>query len=261
MSMWPWRTIGVSPMARPTATMPFTRIGIDLLENIGASRNSGEMRPRTRKKAATSSVEKRCRSALGSIGRRRRRRLRLRAANRLEVDGLGDAGPQVVAPVDDRAEHPRAGDHDHRDQGRDLRDEGQRLLLDLRDGLEDRDREADDQPDEQQRGGDLDRHAHGVDDQAGDGVLGHEWKLWTSDPQIRFQPSTRMNSRILKGSEMKTGGSIIIPIDISVEDTTRSMIRNGRKIRKPIWKAVLSSEMMNEGISTWVGTSLRVLTF
>src|SRR4051812_18662611 len=259
MSMWPWRTIGVRPTARATATTPFTRAGIDLLENIGASRNSGEMRPRTRKNAATSSVEKRCSSASGSIGRGRRRGLC--AADGLEVDRLGDVGPQVVAPVDDRPEHPRAGDHDHRDQGRDLRDEGERLLLDLRDGLEDRDGEADDQPDEQQRGGDLDRHAHGVDDQAGDGVLGHEWKLWTSDPQIRFQPSTRMNSRILKGSEMKTGGSIIIPIDISVEATTRSMIRNGRKIRNPIWNAVLSSEIVNAGIRTVVGTSERSLTF
>ena len=95
-----------------------------------------------------------------------------------------------------------------------------------------------------------------------DFVLGHDmWKLWTSDEVTRFQPSTRMNSRILNGSEMKTGGSIIMPIDINVDETTRSMIRNGRKIRKPIWKAVLSSEMMNAGIRTCVGTSLRVLTF
>src|SRR3954463_14831262 len=113
MSMWPWRTIGVRPTARATATMPFTRPGIDLLENIGASTNSGEMRPRTRKNAATSSVEKRSRSSLGSIGRGRRRGLC--AADGLEVDGLRDVRPQVVAPVDDRAEHPRAGDHDHRD--------------------------------------------------------------------------------------------------------------------------------------------------
>ena len=51
-----------------------------------------------------------------------------------------------------------------------------------------------------------------------------------------------------------------MPIDINVDETTRSMIRNGRKIRKPIWKAVLSSEMMNAGIRTCVGTSARVLT-
>ena len=74
--------------------------------------------------------------------------------------------------------------------------------------------------------------------------------LRTSERVTRFQPSTRTNSRILNGSEMKTGGSIIIPIDISVELTTRSITRNGRKIRKPIWKAVLSSEMMKAGIRT-----------
>jgi hypothetical protein len=35
---------------------------------------------------------------------------------------------------------------------------------------------------------------------------------------------------------------------INVAPTTRSMIRNGRKIRNPIWNAVLGSEMMNAGI-------------
>src|SRR3954453_1539843 len=124
MSMWPWRTIGVRPTARATATMPFTRAGIDLLENIGASRNSGEMRPRTRKKAATSSVEKRSSSALGSIGRGGR--LRLATADRLEFHRLGNAAPQVVRPIDDRAEHPRARDGHDGDQGEDLRDEGER---------------------------------------------------------------------------------------------------------------------------------------
>ncbi len=69
----------------------------------------------------------------------------------------------------------------------------------------------------------------------------------------RSQPSTRTNSRILKGSEMNVGGSMIMPMLISVEETIRSMIRNGRKIRKPIWNAVLSSETMNAGISTSVG--------
>ena len=76
------------------------------------------------------------------------------------------------------------------------------------------------------------------------------WKLWTSDWVTRFQPSTRTNSRILNGSEMKTGGSIIMPMLISVELTTRSMTRNGRKIRKPIWNAVLSSEIVKAGIRT-----------
>ena len=49
---------------------------------------------------------------------------------------------------------------------------------------------------------------------------------------------------------MNAGGSIIMPMDMRVELTTRSITRNGRKIRKPIWNAVLSSEMMNAGIRT-----------
>ena len=57
---------------------------------------------------------------------------------------------------------------------------------------------------------------------------------------------------------MNVGGSMIMPMLISVEETIRSMIRNGRKIRKPIWKAVFSSETMKAGISTSVGTSARV---
>jgi hypothetical protein len=38
-----------------------------------------------------------------------------------------------------------------------------------------------------------------------------------------------------------------MPVDISTEATTRSMIKNGKKRRKPISKARLSSEIMNAG--------------
>ena len=41
----------------------------------------------------------------------------------------------------------------------------------------------------------------------------------------------------LNGSETIAGGTIIMPIDISTAATTRSIIKNGRKIRKPIWNA------------------------
>ena len=51
---------------------------------------------------------------------------------------------------------------------------------------------------------------------------------------------------------------MIIPMLIRVELTTRSMTRKGRKIRKPIWKAVFSSLVMKAGIRTQVGTSARV---
>ena len=48
------------------------------------------------------------------------------------------------------------------------------------------------------------------------------------------QPSTSTNSMILNGSEISTGDSIIMPIDISTLATTRSMITNGMNSRKPI---------------------------
>src|SRR5205807_935807 len=143
--------------------------------------------------------------------------------------------------------------------GHDLRDERQGHLLDLGDGLEDRDQQADHKARAQERERNLQRERHGLHGQADDDVLVHRWKLWTSDRVTRSQPSTRTNSRILNGREMKTGGSIIMPIDIRVELTTRSMTRNGRKIRKPIWNAVFSSLMMKAGIRVQVGTSARVL--
>ena len=57
----------------------------------------------------------------------------------------------------------------------------------------------------------------------------------------RFQPSASTNSISLKGSDTRTGDSIIIPIDISTLATTMSITRNGMKTMKPIWNAVLSS--------------------
>jgi hypothetical protein len=69
------------------------------------------------------------------------------------------------------------------------------------------------------------------------------------------QPSTSTNSMILKGSEMSTGESIIMPIDISTLATTRSMITNGMNSRKPIWNAVLSSLVTKAGTRIDSGTS------
>ncbi len=75
----------------------------------------------------------------------------------------------------------------------------------------------------------------------------HVPKLCTRLPATRFQPSTSTKKISLNGSETTTGGSIIMPIDISTEATTRSMMRNGRNSRKPISKARLSSEIMKAG--------------
>ena len=41
------------------------------------------------------------------------------------------------------------------------------------------------------------------------------------------QPSSAMNSRSLKGMEIMAGGSMIMPMDISVEETTTSMSTKG----------------------------------
>ena len=45
------------------------------------------------------------------------------------------------------------------------------------------------------------------------------------------------------------GGSIIIPIAISVEETTMSITRKGMKSIKPIWNALVSSLSMNAGMT------------
>ena len=64
---------------------------------------------------------------------------------------------------------------------------------------------------------------------------------------VSAQPSTSTNSKSLNGREMIVGDSIIMPSAISTLATTRSMTRNGRKIRNPIWNAVFSSEVTNAG--------------
>ena len=53
------------------------------------------------------------------------------------------------------------------------------------------------------------------------------WKVLTSEPMSRFQPSIRMNSKILNGREIMTGGSIIMPMASRMEATTMSRIKNG----------------------------------
>ena len=71
---------------------------------------------------------------------------------------------------------------------------------------------------------------------------------------IMPHPSTRTKSRILKGSEIITGGSIIMPMDMSAAETTRSMMRKGMKMTKPMMNAARSSESMKDGMSVSMGT-------
>src|SRR3546814_19207673 len=70
-----------------------------------------------------------------------------------------------------------------------------------------------------------------------------------------YQPSTSTKKISLKGSEIITGGSIIMPIDMRMEATTMSMLRKGRNSRKPISKARRSSLTMKAGMSARIGVA------
>ncbi len=52
-------------------------------------------------------------------------------------------------------------------------------------------------------------------------------KLKLSDLATRCQPSATTNKRILNGAEIKTGGIITMPIEVSTLATTKSTKRNG----------------------------------
>ncbi len=69
--------------------------------------------------------------------------------------------------------------------------------------------------------------------------------LPTSVLTVSVQPSTSTNSSSLNGREMTRGESIIMPIAISTDETTRSMIKNGMNSMAPIWNAVFSSDSTN----------------
>ena len=53
-------------------------------------------------------------------------------------------------------------------------------------------------------------------------------KLCTSDWMVSAQPSTRTNSSNLNGNEIIAGGNIIIPMLMSTDATTASMMMKGR---------------------------------
>ncbi len=58
----------------------------------------------------------------------------------------------------------------------------------------------------------------------------------------------------MKGSETSVGGSMNMPIDMSTDETTRSITRNGMKITKPIVNALCTWESTKEGTTTVIGS-------
>ena len=57
------------------------------------------------------------------------------------------------------------------------------------------------------------------------------------------------------------GGSITIPIDINVLETTISTSINGRKIINPAVNARFNSEVINDGMTTVIGKSSMFSAF
>ena len=78
---------------------------------------------------------------------------------------------------------------------------------------------------------------------------------------INCQPSIMMKKMILIGKEIITGGNIIIPKLIKMDATIISITKNGKNIKNPISKAVLSSLTINDGIKSVIGTSSIFLGF
>jgi len=55
----------------------------------------------------------------------------------------------------------------------------------------------------------------------------HRLNELTKLPTTKFQPSAKINNKILNGIDMVVGGSIIIPIDINTDEITISITING----------------------------------
>ena len=68
-------------------------------------------------------------------------------------------------------------------------------------------------------------------------------------------PSTSTNSNNLNGSDINIGDNIIMPKDIKTDAITMSITKNGKNNKNPIWNAVLSSDVMNDGNNIDSGTS------
>lgn len=68
-------------------------------------------------------------------------------------------------------------------------------------------------------------------------------------------PFTVTNNNNLNGSEIIAGGSIIIPMDINVLETTISISKNGIYNKNPALNPLLSSLVIKAGITTVIGRS------
>src|SRR5690606_10120460 len=202
---------------------------------------------------------------------------------RSSADQPRNAAGQLVGELEQLAYQPGTEKDDGEEGEQQARQEAQRLLVDLGSGLKYRYHETDQQTGHHYQrdygGGQPECIAAQIHCyfrchctvssmapepriSVGEPVLANPWEacsaalttapsvtaqLTTRGPMRRAPPSTSTNSMILNGSEMISGDSIIIPMAMSTLATTRSITRKGMKIMKPIWKAVLSSEVTKAG--------------
>src|SRR5262245_53928259 len=151
-------------------------------------------------------------------------------------------------------ERPVAGERDHEESTRELGHEGEHALLELGRGLNDRNDEADDERDDEEGSADLDGHGERVAPEVEDRVARHAAPR-SSDCTTRCQPSIMTKTRSLIGSATTCGGTMTMPSEVRIVAATRSMIRNGRRIVRPILNARRSSESRNAGMAILSGTS------
>src|SRR5579871_4418225 len=165
----PCMAIGVRPIDSATARMPRTFTASILEEKSGARMNRGVTRASTRKKAVTWPVPPSALIASASV----MWLISVSAYRGPLADQLRDRHVEVLGVADQLVEHPRP-EHDHqRAHAHDLRDEGQALLLDRGDGLEDAHDQADHQPGQKHRPGDGQGQRHRLAGEADHRVLVH----------------------------------------------------------------------------------------
>src|SRR3954454_11780617 len=238
-------TLCSSATDRASASAPFTGAGMPRELKGGASIT----KPAARQVASSS-------PARVTAGTERSTRLRPAEQRRQHVEqGVGEADQLGQHPVARHEQRDRDGDH--------LGDERQRLLLDLRGRLEQRDHEPDQQRRQQDRCGDLGGEQHRLQREVGDlGVSHRRYPApyeWTSAVVISAHPSTTTNSSSLNGSDTIAGGTIIMPIAMSAALTSMSSTRNGMNTTSPMMNALFSSERTKAGMSVVMLTSLLSL--
>src|SRR5690348_9138440 len=228
----------IAATAKPSAT--FTGAGTALEPKAGAKANSA--RPRSNGQTSRPSQCAMSPSVRASM-------MRLRP-----VGGLRYVGHEIGRQP--RA-HPRQRQRRNQQDDGEARHETQGQVGHARADLDKAHHQAHQQhgserrTDQDQR---FHQHAVGRERQHVAGQV-HEKKPCASEPITSIQPLTSTNTMSFSGSDTVTGDNSIMPSDIITAATTISITMNGRKIRRPIWNAVRSSDVKKAGATKRIGTS------